>query len=267
MPTATLSTLKVSGVDYQIESQSTPGGGTITTTTDTVPDFSDWDIIWEAGVNTADRIASANTNDFRTTNRPLGTGKRFSDFDFLAAWIDNSTGVEGKFMYLEMRRFENEFSYVSGSGGWVDWSDNRWIGISYQDDTNFRFRGNGMGLRKIFGIENKTVVTGLTGGPAGIHVEGNPVDAGTQSLSKLTVGTTTYNIVAAASGLTQAEVDARIHSWARSGDTTTDVPLTKIPTMDSDHIPNLSAGKITTGILGTSRIPNLPAEQDLVRRV
>ena len=145
------------------------GAALVTKSTTTLPDMSSWNLLWQAGGTTDARIAAGNTGAFRITDRPLLTGEDFSSHVILVAWIDNSAGKEGKFMYIRRELFTSEFAYTSAGGGWVDWSDNNWIGISYLDDTTFRFRGNNMGLRRIYGTNDITVLTDvvLAGGGGG----------------------------------------------------------------------------------------------------
>ena len=131
---------------YPTLQSSTAGGAAVP------PDLSTWDLVWQAGALTSDRLASVNDNAFRTTDRDLIAGKTFASYRVMVAWIDNSGNKEGKFMYIPRQLWQDEFSYVQSGGGWADWSDNRWIGLSYESDTAFRFRGNGMGLRRLFGI-------------------------------------------------------------------------------------------------------------------
>ena len=42
------------------------------------------------------------------------TGKSFSDYDIIVAWIDNNTNTEGKFMYIEREQFSTIFISTAG---------------------------------------------------------------------------------------------------------------------------------------------------------
>ena len=66
-------------------------------------------------------------------------------------------------MYIEREQFANIFISSANGSGWVDWSDNGWIGMKYFNNTTFRKTGGGMGLRKLYGINGNVTVTGLKG--------------------------------------------------------------------------------------------------------
>ena len=134
------------------------GGVKLGVTKSPVVNMSDWDLIWEQGSTETARL----TTNSPTIDRDLISGKAFSDYDFIAAWIDNGTQRQGKFMYITYDLWSNVFTITDTGSGWVDWSDNSWIGIKHASDTAFRKIGGGMGIRKMYGIRNKTIVTEVT---------------------------------------------------------------------------------------------------------
>ena len=135
---------------------STVSGTALTTELDVIPA---WDLIWENAATTNARGLTTSGN----TNLDLITGKEFDDYDIIVAWIDNGPNTEGKFMYIEREQFANIFISSANGSGWVDWSDNGWIGMKYFNNTTFRKTGGGMGLRKLYGINGNVTVTGLKG--------------------------------------------------------------------------------------------------------
>ena len=153
----------------------------------------DWQLLWEAGSNDTDRRTASGD-----TNLDLISGEAFSNHSVLVAWIDNNINNEGKFMYVETARFVSAFSTTDSGGGWVDWSDTGFIGLKYLDDDTFRKTGGGMGLRKLYGINNASVaaiqgVAGPTGatGPAGVGAQGPEGVAGPPGSDALADGVVT----------------------------------------------------------------------------
>ena len=117
----------------------TGGGGVVTSSV--------WTLLFEAGAGVNDRLDTGSAT-VRAATYTLETDETFSGYDELACWIDNSSGREAKFMYLLVSHF---ITTLGTAGNWVDWSDNRWCGVSYRTDTTFQVVGNGMGIRRIYG--------------------------------------------------------------------------------------------------------------------
>ena len=113
-----------------------------------LPDTADLDLLWEADSTELARVTASST----VTNYDLISGKAFSQYDSIVAWIDNNTGREGKFMHVDVELFNTVFTTSDAGGGWVDWSDTGWIGLKWLDDNTFRKTGGGMGLRKLYGV-------------------------------------------------------------------------------------------------------------------
>ena len=101
-------------------------------------------MIYEAGPLVSDRLDTS-VAAVRAATYTLATGETFSEYDELACWIDNNTALEAKFMYLLVDHF---MTSLGTTGNWVDWSDNRFCGVSFRTDTTFQVLGNGMGIRK-----------------------------------------------------------------------------------------------------------------------
>ena len=133
-------------------------GAGVTVDLDILPD---WDLIWQAGPNDTDRWGT--TNAERTTTLNLITGKTFSAYKELCAWVDNGTGVQAKFMFCRADDFATRFNIGTTGDGWVDWSDTTWAGLTWYSDTTFRKHGGGMGLRRVYGKLSTVQVTGLSG--------------------------------------------------------------------------------------------------------
>ena len=165
----------------------------------------DWQLLWEVDSTETSRVTDSST----TTNYDLISGEAFSNHEILVAWIDNNVNREGKFMYVDRDRFATVFTTTDSGGGWVDWSDSGWIGLKYLDDDTFRKTGGGMGIRKLYGINNASVsaVQGEIGpaggvGPAGADgtvVAANPSLTVTEQraldhLQVITIGDTNYHV-------------------------------------------------------------------------
>ena len=126
-----------------------------------VPNFADWQLLWEEGPLATDRLTTSNNTD----DLELIDGELFSNHAILVAWIDNNVNNEGKFMYVDTARFASIFTTTSAGGGWVDWSDTGFVGLKYLDDDTFRKTGGTMGLRKLYGVNNASVaaIQGIAG--------------------------------------------------------------------------------------------------------
>ena len=82
----------------------------------------------------------------------LISGLAFSQFQTLAAWVDNGTGTQGYFLWIERSLFINVFNTNNAGSGWVGYSDTSWCGFKSLDDTTFRKTGGAMGIRKLYGF-------------------------------------------------------------------------------------------------------------------
>ena len=163
VPTTTETTADIT---YLTSVGSADAGATLTKTA--IANMGDWEILWQAGTAETSRLTTAGN-----TNRNLISGREFSDYDVLIAWIDNGGNREGKFMYVRREQFTDVFSTTDTGSGWVDWSDSGWIGMHYHDDTTFRKTGGGMGLRKLYGAKSVDVVTDVDVSVTGLVDGGN----------------------------------------------------------------------------------------------
>ena len=104
-------------------------------------------LLWEEGAGNTARLTQSGT-----TNLDLISGLAFSQFQTLAAWVDNGAGTQGYFLWIERSLFANVFNTNNSGSGWVGYSDTNWIGLKYLDDTTFRKAFGDMGIRKLYGI-------------------------------------------------------------------------------------------------------------------
>ena len=96
--------------------------------------------------NTLDSRLTANDDNL---NRPLITGRRFTDYEEIGIWYDPGGNLRLMIMILPV----DIFIAVGNEGGSVSMHSRSNFGnVQYIDETNFRKVGGDVGIRRIYGI-------------------------------------------------------------------------------------------------------------------